>query len=90
MHTPPKETIERIKEEIAKQLSYAFDDLPALVEDKQAAKVLGVKQNTLAVWRSTGRYRLPFVKVGRMVRYRVSDLAEFMARRTVGHTGEIA
>lgn len=61
---------------------------PVQVGDKQAADALGVKPNTLAVWRSTGRYNLPFFKVGRLVKYRVSDLAEFLASRTANHTGE--
>ncbi|WP_349573294.1 helix-turn-helix domain-containing protein [Azotobacter salinestris] len=82
--------IDAIKIEIVAQLDCDPKTPPVHIDDKQAAAVLGVKPSTLAVWRSTGRYPLPFVKVGRMVRYRVSDLAEFMARRTVGHTGEVA
>ncbi|WET39887.1 helix-turn-helix domain-containing protein [Citrobacter enshiensis] len=56
--------------------------------DKQAAQVLGVKTSTLAVWRSTGRYNLPYVKVGRLVRYRIRDLATFLAKRSITHTSE--
>ena len=52
--------------------------------DLEAAEYLNVKPATLAVWRSTGRYNLPFVKVGRLVRYRLRDLEQFMARRTHG------
>ncbi|WP_233460575.1 helix-turn-helix domain-containing protein [Citrobacter farmeri] len=58
------------------------------VTDKQAAQVLGVKTSTLAVWRSTGRYNLPYVKVGRLVRYRIRDLASFLAQRSITHSGE--
>ncbi|MFQ2613048.1 hypothetical protein ACK3ZS_19930 [Aeromonas caviae] len=47
-----------------------------------------MKATTLAVWRSTGRYNLPYLKVGRLVKYRISDLAEFLASRTAHHTGE--
>lgn len=46
----------------------------ALLDEQSAASHLGVAPNTLSVWRSTGRYNLPFVKVGRLVRYRLSDL----------------
>jgi excisionase family DNA binding protein len=53
-----------------------------LLDDKQAAKYLTVTPGTLSVWRSTGRYALPFVKVGRMVRYRLSDLDEWLATRS--------
>lgn len=56
--------------------------------DKQAAQVLGVKASTLAVWRSTGRYNLPYVKVGRLVRYRLRDLATFLTHRSMTHTSD--
>jgi excisionase family DNA binding protein len=50
----------------------------------QAAAYLGVKVNTLAVWATTGRYNLPCYKVGRLVKYRRSDLDAFIASRRVG------
>jgi excisionase family DNA binding protein len=59
-----------------------------LLTRNQAAEYLGVSPNTLAVWASTGRYPLPFVRVGRSVRYRRSDLEKFLESRTVTHTGE--
>ncbi|UPQ84770.1 helix-turn-helix domain-containing protein [Pseudomonas knackmussii] len=86
MHT----TIEAIKADIAAALGYDPKNPPVQVDDKQAAAVLGIKASTLSVWRSTGRYNLPYMKVGRLVRYRLSDLAEFLARRTSEHTGEAA
>lgn len=86
MHT----TIEAIKADIAAALGYDPKNPPVQVDDKQAAVALGIKASTLSVWRSTGRYNLPFMKVGRLVRYRLSDLAEFLARRTSEHTGEAA
>ncbi len=49
---------------------------------KQAADYLGVRPQTLAVWGSTGRYSLPFLKVGRNVRYRKSDLDLWLRKRT--------
>jgi predicted DNA-binding transcriptional regulator AlpA len=53
-----------------------------LVDEKQAAEHLTVSPGTLSVWRSTGRYNLPFVKIGRMVRYRISDLDAWIAGRS--------
>jgi excisionase family DNA binding protein len=35
----------------------------------------------LSVWRSTGRYNLPFFKIGRKVRYRRADLDAWLAAR---------
>lgn len=55
-----------------------------LCSPEQAAAFLGVKPQTLAVWRSTRRHGLPFVKVGRLVKYRASDLTKFIESRTVG------
>lgn len=49
-----------------------------------AAAYLGVQAHTLAAWASTRRYPLRYVKVGRLVRYRKSDLDDFLAKRTVG------
>ncbi len=57
-----------------------------LVDDKAASTYLGVTAGTLSVWRSTGRYPLPFVKVGRSVRYRIGDLLAFVESRTQLHT----
>lgn len=53
-----------------------------LVDDKVAAEILCTTAGTLSVWRSTGRYALPFVKIGRKVRYRVSDLEAWLEQRT--------
>ncbi len=78
-----------IAAQIATQLGFDPKSPPVNVDDHQAAEVLDLKPNTLAVWRSTGRYNLPYLKVGRLVKYRISDLAEFLARRTANHTGEV-
>ena len=47
-------------------ISEAIANDPNLTED-EAAKFLGIKPNTLAVWRSSRRYDLEYVKVGRLV-----------------------
>tara|TARA_Y100000780_G_scaffold197352_1_gene187877 strand:+ start:2708 stop:2980 length:273 start_codon:yes stop_codon:yes gene_type:complete len=89
MQTKHLADIAALKSEIAAQLGFDPNNPPAAIADKQAAEALGVQASTLAVWRSTGRYNLPYLKVGRLVKYRISDLAEFMARRTSIHTGEV-
>lgn len=55
-----------------------------LLSRKEAAAYLGVKEITLAIWKSTHRYNIPTVKVGRLVKYRFSDLLDFIERRTEG------
>ena len=54
-----------------------------LLNSDQVAEILGVKVDTLGYWRCTGRYRLPYVKVGRLVMYRPEDVEKFIAERTV-------
>ena len=53
-----------------------------LLDERAAADVIDVTPGTLSVWRSTGRYALPFLKVGRKVRYRHSDLLAWLEKRT--------
>ena len=52
----------------------------------ESALFLGVKPTTLQIWRCTKRYPLPYIKVGRLVRYRQSDLEAFLRGRTVEAT----
>jgi hypothetical protein len=59
-----------------------------LLDEKQTAVAVKLKQGTLAVWRCTGRVALPYIKVGRSVRYRVGDIRDFLQKRTRLHTGE--
>jgi excisionase family DNA binding protein len=49
----------------------------------EAAEYLGVRPQTLSVWRSNKRYPIPFIKVGQGVRYRKSDLDAWLESRTV-------
>ena len=54
-----------------------------MLNEVEAAEMLGLRPGTLNVWRSTRRVNIPFVKIGRAVRYRMSDLHDFIAKRTV-------
>lgn len=58
-------------------------ELPELIDETEAAKLLGLERQTLTNWRCTHRVCLPFVKVGRTVRYRKSDLLEFVNENTI-------
>jgi len=69
--------------------------VPAKINDDplydrvQAAQYLGdIRPATLATWASTHRYNLPFIRVGRKIRYRRSDLDAFIASRREGGTQE--
>jgi excisionase family DNA binding protein len=55
-----------------------------LLSKSEAAAYLNIAEQTISNWIVTGRYKLPYVKVGRLTRFRKSDLEAFIARRTVG------
>lgn len=60
-----------------------------LLTRQEAAAFLGVSPQTLANWATTGRGRIPFVRVSkRAVRYRMSDLERWLQARTVESTGQ--
>jgi excisionase family DNA binding protein len=63
---------------------------PDLVTREEAAAFLGVSVQTLRLWACKGQNDLPYIKVGRAVRYRVSDLHKFLDRRTFTSTAEYA
>lgn len=48
-----------------------------LLTPQDVANRLGVSTTTLSTWRCTKRYPLPYVKVGRLVRYRLKDVEDF-------------
>jgi excisionase family DNA binding protein len=67
-------------------LDYARESSgPDLLTREQAADYLGVAPQTLAVWamaKNRPHRPLPFVKIGRLVRYRRSDLDAFITANT--------
>lgn len=67
-----------------------LDELPAstLLNEKQTGLVLNTPPATLNMWRCQKRVDLPFIKLGRQVRYQVGDIREFLQRnrQTAGET----
>ena len=57
--------------------------MSVLLTRRQAAEKLNMRPQTLAVWGMTGKY-LPFIKVGRTVRYRLSDIERLIEQRLGG------
>lgn len=53
-----------------------------LLTPQDVANRLGISVPTLATWRCTKRYALTYVKIGRLVRYRLSDVEAFEASRS--------
>lgn len=55
-------------------------DADELITPREVARRLSVAEETLASWRSRKKPHLPFLKLGRLVRYRRSDLVAFVQR----------
>lgn len=49
-----------------------------LLSRPEVAEILGIKVQTLAVWASTKRVALPYLRVGKSVRYMKSDVDQFI------------
>jgi len=56
---------------------------PNLLDTEQAAAHIGVTPRTLEVWRCVKRHTIPYIKVGRLVKYRQADLDAWLVSRTV-------
>jgi len=61
---------------------------PVLLTEDEAAQLLKIQPATLAPWRVKGRPILPFVRVGRCVRYRRQDILSFIEGHLANHTGQ--
>jgi len=60
-----------------------------LFDTNQASKLLGIKSKSLANSRHTGTgLQIPFIKLGNLVRYKLSDLQSYIEDNTFNHTGE--
>ncbi|MBA2654418.1 MAG: helix-turn-helix domain-containing protein [Gammaproteobacteria bacterium] len=66
--------------------TYLKSQLEKLLTPQEAAHILGISAGTLEVWRSTGRYDLRYIKVGRRVMYRAQDVQAFIEKRSMSHT----
>jgi excisionase family DNA binding protein len=87
-YTLQSRAIERLEEKIRQKQSREsnlLDDKPEikqssnLLTTEEAAKYLKLKPNTLERWRTQYPDRLPFVKIGRTVKYRLEDLQAYVS-----------
>jgi excisionase family DNA binding protein len=67
----------------------AADAMPPLLTTEQTAQILGISPSTLAKARVFGG-KLPFVKLGRSVRYRLEDILSFIDQQTRVSTSQPA
>lgn len=64
-------------------------DACVVLSNKEAARFLGISHRTLEDWRLTNRGPR-FIKLGRLVRYRLSDLLDFMEQNCFINTAQAA
>jgi excisionase family DNA binding protein len=57
-----------------------------LLTPLQVAELLGISSGTLAVWRSNGTHQIPYIKVGRCVRYKRAVVERFLDQQEHLHT----
>ncbi|MDP1592329.1 MAG: helix-turn-helix domain-containing protein [Prosthecobacter sp.] len=79
--TAQPEATRSLAETILRQLGYDPALPPFMLRDREVALILQVKPSTLGNWRCTGRYPLPYTKVGRYAMYKVNDVAVFLENR---------
>ncbi|MCF7988025.1 MAG: helix-turn-helix domain-containing protein [Methylovulum sp.] len=58
-------------------------EIEALTDTNGAAQYLKIPAKTLQKWRSTGYANIPYIKIGRKVRYRPSDLRTYVDRHLI-------
>lgn len=58
-------------------------NMEKLLTQQEVAELLQINPETLNVWRATGRYNLRYFKIGRLVRYKLSDVLDFIDSRTI-------
>ena len=81
IHSSKEEIRQWILDEIRESASQK-NGSEELLSRKEAAKILGVAENTLAVWAMQGRGPAP-TKLGRRSLYRKSILLEYIQENTV-------
>ena len=62
--------------------------MKSLVTAAEASNQITAPEATLQYWRTTGAQNLPFIKIGRRVMYRQSDIDQWLGQHTFKHTGE--
>lgn len=83
----PNAAVESMLLDIYRQLGFDPNRPPIHIEESLAAEVLDTTKGTLCTWRCTGRHRIPYIKIGRNVRYPLRGLAEYMVQRTYVQVG---
>jgi len=55
-----------------------------IVDTSEASILICTPEKSLIKWRSTGEHNIPFIKIGRNVRYRTKDLRNWIEAHIQG------
>lgn len=65
---------------MTKKKTQSTADLEQLMNSAQVSELLDISPSTLKLYRSKG---MPFVRVGRLVKFRASEVNQWLQQRTV-------
>lgn len=54
-----------------------------LITRSEAAAFLRVSPGSLSNWASSSKYRIPYIKIGKKVYYRIKDLQQYIDRHAI-------
>jgi predicted DNA-binding transcriptional regulator AlpA len=69
-----------------KKMTTNISSSETFLNTEETADYLKTSVSTLAIWRTTGRYSIPYIKIGRKVFYRKSELENWLTSRTMTST----
>ena len=87
LNETPRELVGRTHEDAGVESTGELDDTVGvcrlitrfgLLKPQEVADMIGVAVSTLATWRCTKRYRLPYLKIGKNVMYAPKDIENFI------------
>lgn len=58
------------------------ENIQPLLSQKEAAAYLGTSVSVLNTWRHHNRHDIPFIRFGRNIKYRQSDLDDWLNKNT--------
>jgi len=71
---------QELREEVAELLGCENGKPPPRLDRKQFSTVFGITPETSDVWASTGRYSIPYMKLGRNRFYSLKDVIRALVR----------
>ena len=85
MSKPQRNLEKKTHDQRIKSLNF-WREFNRLSSPTSEAKDLNLSPNTLAEWRSTGKVIIPYLKIGKIVRYSLTDVNKFLENNRLAST----